>query len=163
MDVDLSQEERLNRLAQAAKDTLAQSANCAQATFTVLQQEFGFEEGSILKALTPFPGIALRGETCGAVVGCLMAIGSVFGRDRLDDYRGYLVSLRPARNFCRQFEVKHGSISCAELLEVKLGRNFDLADGGEAMAYLTAGGLQACGEIVASAVQIAADIIQKKK
>jgi len=56
------------------------------------------------KALTPFPGIALRGETCGAVVGGLLALGIVYGRDTLDDWDGYLRSLRPGRAFCRAFE-----------------------------------------------------------
>jgi len=56
---------------------------------------------STLKALTPFPGIALRGETCGAVIGPLMAIGLVYGRDDLGDWKGYLASLPPSRRFCR--------------------------------------------------------------
>jgi hypothetical protein len=38
--------------------------------------------------LNPFPGIALRGETCGAVIGCLMALGLEFGREDLSDRRG---------------------------------------------------------------------------
>lgn len=41
--------------------------NCAQISFLVLQEVFDLEDGAILKALTPFPEIALRGETCGAI------------------------------------------------------------------------------------------------
>lgn len=163
MDTNLSQDDGASALAQEARDTLALAGNCAQASFAVLQQEFGFEEGAILKALTPFPGIALRGETCGAVVGCLMAIGLIYGRDRLDDWKGYLASLPPSRNFCRRFEEAHGNTSCGDLLETKLGRRFNLADRGEALEYVAAGGPQACGEIVASAVQIAAQIIEENE
>ena len=162
MDTNLSQEDRLSALAQKVRDTLALSGNCAQTSFAVLQQEFGLEGGTILKALTPFPGIALRGETCGAVVGCLMAIGLVYGRDKLDDWKGYIASLPPSRRFCRRFEEAHGSTSCANLLEAKLGRRFNLADRGESLEYVAAGGPQACGEIITSAVQIAAEIIVKK-
>lgn len=162
MDTSMSQEDRLNALARKVKDTLAQSGNCAQTSFAVLQQEFGLDGGAILKALTPFPGIALRGETCGAVTGCLMAIGLVYGRDNLNDWKGYFASLPPSRRFCRRFEEAHGSTSCVSLLEAKLGRRFNLADRGESLEYVAAGGPQACGEIIASAVQIAADIIQKK-
>ena len=162
MGTSLSQEERLSALAQGVTDTLALSGNCAQTSFAVLQQEFGLEGGTILKALTPFPGIALRGETCGAVAGCLMAIGLVYGRDELDDWKGYIASLAPSRRFCRRFEEAHGSTSCAHLLEAKLGRRFNLADSGESLEYVAAGGPQACGEIITSAVQIAAEIIVKK-
>ena len=163
MDTNLSQEDRLSAVAQKARDVLALSGNCAQTSFGVLQQEFDLEGGTILKALTPFPGIALRGETCGAVVGCLMAIGLVYGRDKLDDWKGYIASLPPSRRFCRRFEEAHGSTSCANLLEAKLGRRFNLADRGESLEYVAAGGPQACGEIITSAVQIAAEIILKKE
>ena len=116
----ISQEDRLNKLNQKVTETLDRSKNCAQTSFAVLQEEFDLEGGPILKALTPFPGIALRGETCGAVIGCLMAIGLVYGRDDLDDWKGYLASLPPSRRFCRRFEEEHGSTACADLLEIKL-------------------------------------------
>ncbi len=158
----MSPEDRPIALAQRAKETLALSGNCAQTSFAVLQQEFNLEGGAVLKALTPFPGIALRGETCGAVVGCLMAIGLVYGRDNLDDWKGYIASLPASRKFCQRFEEAHGSTACAGLLEAKLGRRFNLADRGDSLEYAAAGGPQACGEIVASAVQIAAGLITKK-
>ena len=156
---NLSRADRLSALAQNVRDTLAVSRNCAQTSFSVLQQEFDLEGGAILKALTPFPGVALRGETCGAVAGCLMAIGLVHGRDRLDDWKGYIGSLPPSRRFCRRFEEAHGSTSCANLLEAKLGRRFNLADRRESLEYVAVGGPQACADIITSAVQIAAEII----
>lgn len=162
MKANVSKEDNIDALAQMAKDTLINSGNCAQTSYVVLQQEFDLEGEDILRALTPFPGVALRGETCGAVIGCMMAIGLVYGRDQLDDWKGYIKSLPPSRRFCRRFEEEHGSTSCENLVEAKLGRKFNLADRGESMEYIAAGGPQACGEIVASAVQIAAEIINKK-
>lgn len=162
METDASRADRLNALAQKARDTLDLSGNCAQTSFAVLEEEFKLEGGAILKALTPFPGIALRGETCGAVTGCLMAIGLVYGRNKLDDWKGYIASLPPSRRFCRQFEEKHGCTCCAYLLEAKLGRRFNLTDRAESLEYVAAGGPQVCGDIVASAVQMAAEIILKK-
>lgn len=155
-------EDRQNRMAQQVKDTLAQSGNCAQTSFAVLQEEFDLDGGAILKALTPFPGIALRGETCGAVTGCLMALGLVFGRDELDDWGGYIASLPPTRRFCRRFEEQHGSTACANILQEKLGRNYDLADRAEALEYATSGGPQACEEVVAGAVLIASALIEPR-
>ena len=103
MSTQNSQEELSSRLAKNVKDTLKRSMNCAQTSFAVLENEFNLNGGTILKALTPFPGIALRGETCGAVTGCLMALGLVYGRNDLDDWKGYLASLPPSRSFCRRF------------------------------------------------------------
>ncbi len=163
MDTDKSREDRLVALAQKARDTLAYSGNCAQTSFAVLQEEFDLDGRAILKALTPFPGIALRGETCGGIVGCLLALGLVYGRDELDDWKGYISSLPPARRFCRRFEEEHGSTACATILEAKLGRSFNLADPAEAAEYVSAGGPQQCGEVIAGAVQIAAELIMRKR
>jgi C_GCAxxG_C_C family probable redox protein len=154
--------EKTGAAAQRARDTLLQCGNCAQASFAALQDAFDLEGEQVLKALTPFPGIALRGETCGAVVGSLMAIGLVFGRERLDDWPGFIVSLRPARRFCLEFEKTQGSTICADLLEARMGRSYNLAHPGEALIYANAGGSQVCSEIVMSAVEIAVEIIQQK-
>jgi C_GCAxxG_C_C family probable redox protein len=155
-------EEHLQSLGQSARDTLSRCGNCAQTAFAVLQDEFGLEGQAILRALTPFPGIALRGETCGAVIGSLMAIGLVYGRDDLEDWHGYIGSLPPARRFTRRFEEANGGTDCEPILESKLGRKFNLADTVQSLEYVEAGGPQVCGEILAGAVQIAAEIIAKK-
>ena len=155
-------ESDLARLAQSARDTLSRCRNCAQTSFAVLQDEFNLDGAPILKALTPFPGIALRGETCGAVVGSLMALGLVFGRDDLDDWHAYLASLPPARRFTRRFEERNTSTDCENILETKLGRKLNLADPGESLEYVEAGGPEICGEVLAGAVQIAAELIAKK-
>ncbi len=149
-------------LAQKAKDALTRCANCAQASFAILQDEFNLDGKAVLKALTPFPGIALRGETCGAVIGGLMALGLVYGRDDLNNRKGYIASLPSARRFCEIFEEMHGSTSCESILQGKLGRKFDLADRTEALEYASSGGPQVCGEVVASAVLIAAEGLRRK-
>lgn len=160
-DQILSQDD-LDRLDREARATLARCRNCAQSSFAVLQDTFDLDGDAILKALTPFPGIALRGETCGAVVGSLMAVGLVYGRDDLEDWPGYLGALPPARRFTRRFEERNASTECRAILEAKLGRRFNLADPADSMKYVQAGGPEACGEVVAGAVQMAAELIAKK-
>jgi len=145
------------RISQRAKDLLLQSGNCAQTCFAILNEEFDLDGDQVLRALTPMPGIALRGETCGAVIGSLMALGLVYGRDDLKDWNGYIGSLPPARRFCKRFEEINGSTSCNAILEEKLGRSFNLAYNVDALAYATSGGPEVCAEIVAKAVEIAAE------
>ena len=162
MENNILDESRRERIAKNVKLTLDTSKNCAQTSFAVLQQEFELDGNEILKALTPFPGIALRGETCGAVIGCMMAIGLVYGRNDLGDWKGYLPSLPPSRRFCRRFEEQYGSIDCADLLEKTLGKRYDLANRVDAFKYAARGDQKSCGQIITNAVFIAADIIQKK-
>jgi C_GCAxxG_C_C family probable redox protein len=162
MERDIAQKARLKALDKNVRKTLRKSKNCAQTSFSVLQREFDLEGDGILKALTPFPGIALRGEACGALIGGLMAIGSVYGRNDLDDWKGYLATLPPSRRFCRRFEEQNGSTACADLLEGKLGKRYDLANRAEALKYAVAGGEKACAEIISTAVHIAVEIIENK-
>ena len=158
----VSDKEKDEILAEKAKEAFTRCGNCAQASFAVLQDAFTLEGNSILKALTPFPGLALRGETCGAVTGALMAIGLVFGREDLDDRKGAISSFSAARKFCKTFEEKHGSTSCADIVHGKLGRKFNLSDRAEALEYVSLGGPQACSEVVVSAVLIATEILRRK-
>jgi C_GCAxxG_C_C family probable redox protein len=145
-----------------AKEILNISGNCAQSSFAALQEHFHLDSKDILKALTPFPGLALRGEACGAVVGSLMALGLVFGRDELNNQRGYLVSLSSARKFCTEFENQFGSTSCGEILQNKMGKSYNLSDPKESKEYLIDGGKDICGEVVAQAVRYALQLIEKK-
>jgi C_GCAxxG_C_C family probable redox protein len=146
-----------------AKALLLESGNCAQTSFAILNEEHDLDGAQILKALTPFPGIALRGETCGAVIGSLMALGLVYGRDDLKDFKGFIGSLPPARRFCARFEELNGSTSCSAILQEKLGRAYNLADRVESMEYATSGGPDACAEVVVGAVEIASEGISKKR
>lgn len=152
-------------LSELVNKYLLMCGNCAQTSFITLQETFDLEDGGILKALTPLPGIALRGETCGAVIGSLMALGLIYGRDReqLDDWSSYIRSLPSARRFCRNFEAVYGSTMCGDIVEKQFGRRFNLADPAESMEWLSEGAVQKCGEVITSAVGIAAEIIKRKR
>jgi C_GCAxxG_C_C family probable redox protein len=161
MNKNLTREEVFIELDKKAKEYLTLSANCAQTSFLALHDQLNLEDGAILKALTPFPGIALRGETCGAVIGSLMALGLVFGRDRenLGDWQAYIGSLPPARKFCRQFEKEFGSTMCGDVVEKEFGKKFNLADPVQSMEWINCGAIEKCGAVIAKGVQFAAEII----
>lgn len=156
-----SYEEIIDSLSQKVMDVLPMCGNCAQTTFLALQEQFELEGDAVLKALTPFPGIALRGETCGAVTGSLMALGLINGRgkENLSDWQAYLSSLPPARKFCRRFEAELGSTMCGDIIVSQFGRRFDLADRVQAMEWIGCGALEKCGQVIKKGVHIAADII----
>jgi C_GCAxxG_C_C family probable redox protein len=133
--------------------------HCAQASFLALDDVFGFGQPGILKALTPLPGIAERGETCGAVVGSLMALGLVHGRDRLDDWNAWRASLVPARTFCDRFQSEFGSTQCGDIVERLVGRRLNLYDPVELAQFQIAGATELTSRVVRKAVRLAAELI----
>jgi C_GCAxxG_C_C family probable redox protein len=162
MAYEQSKEALLKEVTRRAEEKIAISGHCAQASFAALQEQFALDGGATLRALTPFPGIALRGETCGALTGCLMALGLVYGRDELDDAGGFFAALPPAREFCRRFEAEVGGTMCADILESELGGKIDLSLQSGFQDYLGCGGPEKCSKIILSGVRIAAEIIADK-
>jgi len=137
------------------------SNNCAQSSFLALAEQFELGGEEVLKALTPLPGIAERGETCGAVTGCLMVFGMIYGRGRnsLHDRDIYQDSLVPAGEFCRLFEKAFGSTMCREVQKAKFGRSFQLTDPEDLKAFREAGATAGCSDVVRAAVRMAAEMI----
>ena len=151
----------MSTIERLALTKLAETQNCAQATFFALEQHFELEGGPMLKALAPFPGIALRGETCGAVTGAMLALGLVFGTD--DGSGDLSVTYGPARELCQRLEELKGSLQCADLLEQGIGRSIDFTSPFELRDYTASGGPAYCAGIVTAAVQIAAEIIERDR
>jgi C_GCAxxG_C_C family probable redox protein len=156
-----SNQDIYRRLERRVEKTLPLCGNCAQTTFLSLQEELDLEGEEILKALTPFPGIALRGETCGAISGGLMVLGLVYGRDKdnLTNWQAYIDSLPPSRRFCRRFEDEFGSTMCGEIVESEFGRFFDLADAADAMQWFECGAVEKCGRVIKKGVHLVAEIV----
>jgi C_GCAxxG_C_C family probable redox protein len=163
MDKTPDNELLLAELDETLRHKLALSNHCAQASFAALDEHFALGGGAVVKALTPMPGIALRGETCGALTGPLLALGLAFGRERLDDQAGFRDALPPAREFCRRFEAEFGSTRCDEILSARLGRSFDLARQADFAAYQECGGLESCTAVIRAAARMAATILLEER
>ncbi|MCK4579808.1 MAG: C_GCAxxG_C_C family protein [Dehalococcoidia bacterium] len=156
-------EETLNQLEERAGDYEERSGCCAQGCLLALQEQFHLGDELTFKAATAMPGIALRGETCGAVIGGLMAIGLAYGRESLDDWEGFLRAIRPARRFCRRFEKEFGSMMCRDIVKLQCGRSFDLADPAESREFEESAGYQKCRVPPGKAARIAGEIIMEKE
>lgn len=155
----MTKDQVFTMLDQRAEQTMEKSHNCAQSTFFALSAQFGLGGDDILKALTPLPGIAERGETCGAITGALMAMGLIYGRDKLDDWEKYRSSLVPTNKFCQRFQEDLGTTQCCQILEKAFGKSFNLMDPNDLKEFQRAGATTTCTKVVQKAVRIAADII----
>ena len=115
-----------------------------------------FRAGSALAG-----GVASRGETCGALIGAVMAIGSLVGRERLED-RGQLQnSMEIASRVYTLFKEEIGHTLCAEIHKIRYGRVYRLFVPQEMEAFHNEGGhsRRGCPEICGIAARIAARVI----
>ena len=159
----LSRETIMKQLDQRVTSNMHRSHHCAQTAFKSLAEQFGFENDAIMKALTPMPGIGERGETCGAITGSMLALGMVYGREKIDDWETYRASLIPANKLCQRFEEQYGSTMCSDIVECEFGKRYDLMDPEDQMEFQADGATEKCSDVVRTAVKITAELILEKE
>jgi C_GCAxxG_C_C family probable redox protein len=115
-----------------------------------------FKAGSALAA-----GVAKRGETCGALTGAIMAIGTLVGRERLEDKDQLQFSMEVADEVYVLFREKVGHTLCSEIHKIRYGRAYRLFIPEESEAFHHMGGhsRNGCPEVCGIAAKIAAEII----
>ncbi len=107
----------LDRVQRRAEEYNFMLKNCAQATALALLEEFGLGSMEMIKALTPFPGVAGTGAICGGVTGALIALGLFFGSDDRLDYQAVNRTIGISQQFMASFELELGYINCAGIIE----------------------------------------------
>ncbi len=159
MQEEKSREAILNHLEQKAGDYEELYGSCAQGTLLALQEEFHLGDAQTLKAATAMPGIALRGETCGAVIGSIMALGMALGTEKHDDFKAVLRATGAARKLCKRFEEAFGSCNCRDVQHRIFGRSFNLVDPDEIMEFVKADASRKCRIPPQTAARIAGELI----
>jgi C_GCAxxG_C_C family probable redox protein len=115
-----------------------------------------FKAGSALAG-----GVARRGETCGALTGAIMAVGSIVGRERLEDIQQYQKAMESANRIYDLFKEKVGQTLCGEIHKIRYGRVYRLCIPEERQAFHDMGGhgRKGCPEVCGIAARIAAKVI----
>jgi len=156
---DKTKEDILQELDQKVDELMPEYGNCAQTSFGVLNKQFKLKAKKMIPALKPFPGIASRGETCGAVSGSILAIGLYFESARRKASTQTTNTTQYATEFCAAFENEFGSTMCKGVQDHQYGRSFDLRDEKEWIEFMTAAASGKCKEVVKKAVRFAGEII----
>ena len=106
-------------------------------------------------------GIARRGETCGALIGGIMAICQVVGRESIQDTEQYRKAMVPATDMYLRFREEIGHTICAEIHKILYGRTYKLYYEEERQAFHAAGGHEpeGCPGVCGKAAKIAASIM----
>lgn len=149
-------------------------SGCAQSVLGALQEEFGIGNKDSFKAVSVLAGgIARQGETCGAIVGALSALGLVIGREKIEDTSVYRVAMDSAvkvsitfrEEMRKQFGLRDElqNTLCRHIQELIYGRSFDLANTEEFQAFLDAGGHSdvGCPKVCGIAAQVGAEKISR--
>ena len=159
----------LDRVQKRAEEYEQVSQSCAKSSALAVMEEFGYGDIKVITALSPFPGIALTGETCGAISGGMTALALYFGTDDLLDSDTNARLYGKCRKLINQFEQALGSTKCREIHEnIVFGRYYDTADIAEGYpGFLNDKGFEKCGLPPGLGARIAAGIIiedmEKKK
>jgi len=106
----MTNEEHIQRVKRKALENDFHSG-CSQAVLGALQEEFGIGNKESFKAATVLSGgVARQGETCGAIIGALLALGLVIGRERMEDEEVYKAMMEPSIEVRTRFkeELKTG-------------------------------------------------------
>jgi len=146
-----------------------QHSGCSQSVLLALQEGFDVGDVESFKAATVLSGgVARRGETCGALLGALMALGLVSGRERIEDTQQYVHAVGVADEVCddfqRRLEQEFGfdeplrSTLCRDIQTRIYGRSFDLRNPVEREIFLSAGGHsdEGCYKVCGIAAEVAA-------
>jgi C_GCAxxG_C_C family probable redox protein len=149
-------------------------SGCSQSVLLALQDAFTIGNMESFKAATVLSGgVARRGETCGALLGGLMALGLVAGREDITNTQAYRDAMKPANMIIETFkqrlqlafgfETPLDSTLCWDIQEKIYGRHFDLRNQTDYQAFLDAGGHDddGCPKVCAIAAMVTAETLRE--
>lgn len=122
----------------------------------------GIGNNNVFKSASALAGgVARQGETCGALLGSIMAIGAVVGREKLNDKEQYQKAMGPAMEMYAKFKERVGHSLCQEIHRIRFGRVYRMDIPEEREAFHNMGGhdRKGCPEVCGIAAKIAAEII----
>lgn len=90
---------------------------CSQATLLALQEALGLEDELALKAASSMcGGVALSGNTCGALSAGVMVMGMKQGRgDLKEGFENVMKAMVPANKLVKWFEAEYGTTVCKDI------------------------------------------------
>ena len=127
-----------------------------------MQEKIGIINQDVFKAASALgEGVAGHGETCGALTGAIIVIGSLRGNEWLEDVEQNQKAMESAIRIYNRFKEKVGHTLCSEIQRIRYGKIYQLFIQEERQAFYDMGGhsKNGCPEVCGIAAQIAAEVI----
>ncbi len=141
--------------AEQALNGFGSGVDCSQAVFAEFAPQLGIDRETALKIAANFGGGMWEGETCGAVVGALMALGLKYGQGDNADPEKKNAMLAKAAQFKAKFAEKYGGCLCREVLGYKIPEDME-----KIMAENKFGNV--CCHVVVDACAICAELLNEE-
>lgn len=126
-----------------------QGIDCSQVVCGHFAERMGMTEEEAREVSACFGGGMMCGETCGAVTGALMVLGTVYGHSKEGDQTQKDIMSGKVAEFKRLFAEKYPSCMCRDLL------GHDISKPGEMEKVLEKGLLfSLCPQIVEDTIEI---------
>ena len=163
-----SREELLDKAYNLAYKYEAERGSCPQCVYSAIMETLGIGDPEVVKAADGLAGgTALSTEgTCGALVGGLLAIGTLVGRSYevfskgKDKRRIFLYSKKLYDRFVKEYD----SPLCKEVQKKIFGRSFDMLDNKDYNEFENMGGHEdKCPEVSGKVARWTVEIILDNK
>jgi C_GCAxxG_C_C family probable redox protein len=169
-----TKEEKLNRVYAVALEDDRDYHGCSQSVLDAIQKEFGIGNTEAFKSATALSGGVLRqGETCGAFIGAMMALGMIIGRSEIEDSKTYRdtkpIFLEVYNKIKEELKKEFGfegelkSSMCRDVQEKVYGRGFKMWDEDDYQAFLDSGGHSeaGCPKVCGVAAKVVAEKVME--
>jgi C_GCAxxG_C_C family probable redox protein len=120
-------DEAVKKAREMVRYNMEHYGSCAQSTLLALQDTFGLQDESVLRASTGMTGgVGGMGDACGSLLGAVMFLGQVLGRDRTqvaDEEKLGAMMVRVGRLY-KWYEKTFGSAGCYDICKSFGGGTF---------------------------------------
>jgi C_GCAxxG_C_C family probable redox protein len=144
----------------------ANYGNCAQCVLRAIQEVFGLNMGSVIKASHALAGgLGLSGYgSYGALSGGVMALSFMYGRELKDMDKGRFLNAHVlAKRLCDKFVEEFGSCICRDVQQKIFGRSFNLWDPEEYKEFEKMGGHRdKCPDVTGKVAKWVSEILLEK-
>jgi C_GCAxxG_C_C family probable redox protein len=168
----------IDKIAEDAKTIETEVYGCARSVLASLQKNLEIGNAEVIRASVGLgAGVARNLEVCGAVSGAVMAVGLIYGTEKLtfpfgahvkekkaDEEAGkrYADVMTRGGMICDRVRAIYGGLRCSDIQRAtRGGRCWDLKDPKQLVEYLQPAIHDHCGPVAGTVARIAAEEILK--
>ncbi|HCX64912.1 MAG TPA: hypothetical protein DHN33_06850 [Eubacteriaceae bacterium] len=160
----MEKKEQIEKVVKNAVEAQLRDDICSRSTLAGLQSCFDFIPDEMVDAsLSLAGGTGAASGSCGAYCAGLLAVGAKYNASIEEEANDPSVRMVGAQKFMEyrdRFLQEFGTVLCPEIHKQLFGKSFILTDPKQNEEFLTyPGHVEKCGEVVAVAARIAAEMI----